>query len=270
MRRLLKLLPLLLLLSLFTGCAQKTNHLAEAYSVFSMKPKEFRQIEITDQQLRERKIVDETKDIRNILRTLKRAEQLPDTTPELSALTNTYVMKLFTADSASPFLTISYAEADRDACLFIGGDAYSVKPLDFDKLWNKLNYESVPVSADNASLDLNILETTESELSERYGEDKLLGYIQQIDTQSIVFTPVERIRDEAAADGWVLESGGDPITLDLSPECEFWILQDHWYVACRVDLADFESYREHTPYEMLWTLYLSDEKVSAITEAYSP
>ena len=83
MRRHFKLLPLLLLLSLFTGCAQKTNRLAEAYSVFSMKPKEFSQIEITNQQLQEQKIVDKTKDIRNILRTLKKAEQLPEVKPEL-------------------------------------------------------------------------------------------------------------------------------------------------------------------------------------------
>ena len=137
MRRLFKLLPLLLLLSLFTGCAQKTNHLAEAYSVFSMKPKEFSQIEITNQQLQEQKIVDKTKDIRNILRTLKKAEQLPEVKPELSALSNTYAMKLFTAGSTMPFLTISYAENTEEACLFIGGDAYSVKPLDLDKLWKK-------------------------------------------------------------------------------------------------------------------------------------
>ena len=100
MRRHFKLLPLLLLLSLFTGCAQKTNRLAEAYSVFSMKPKEFSQIEIANQQLQEQKIVDRTKDIRNILRTLKKAEQLPEVKPELSALSNTYAMKLFTMEQA--------------------------------------------------------------------------------------------------------------------------------------------------------------------------
>ena len=227
MRRLFKLLPLLLLLSLFTGCAQKTNHLAEAYSVFSMKPKEFSQIEITNQQLQEQKIVDKTKDIRNILRTLKKAEQLPEVKPELSALTNTYAIKLYTADSTIPFLTISYAENMKEACLFIGGDAYSVKPLDFDKLWNKLKYESIPTAASDASLMLNILET-----------------------------------DENAADGWVLKPAeGEPVSLALSGNCEFWILQDHWYVSCRVDLNDLKRYIDQTEYDMLWTLYLVDRRI---------
>ena len=176
MRRLFKLLPLLLLLSLFTGCAQKTNRLAEAYSVFS-------QIEITNQQLQEQKIVDKTTDIRNILRTLKKAEQLPEVKPELSALTNTYAIKLYTADRTIPLLTISYAENTEEACLFIGGDAYSVKPLDLDKLWNKLKYESVPTAASDASLVLNVLEREESDLSERYGAETMLGYLETVDQE---------------------------------------------------------------------------------------
>lgn len=271
MRRLFKLLSLLLLLCLFTGCAQKTNRLAEAYSFFSMKPKEFSQIEITNQQLQEQKIVDKTKDIKNILRTLKKAEQLPEVTPELSALTNTYVMKLYTPDSTMPFLTISYAENTEEACLFIGGDAYSVKPLKLDKLWNKLNYESVPTGAPDASLVLNILEKSEADLSERYGAETKLGYLRSIDAEEIVFTPVERIRDENAADGWVLETtGSEPAALPLTEECEFWILQDHWYLSCRVSLADLEEYMDQTQYDMLWTFYLSDGKVSAIAETYLP
>lgn len=271
MRRLFKLFPLLLLLSLFTGCAQKTNRLAEAYSVFSMKPKEFSQIEITNQQLQEQKIVDKTKDIRNILRTLKKAEQLPEVKPELSALTNTYAIKLFTAGSTMPFLTISYAENTEEACLFIGGDAYSVKPLDFDKLWNKLNYESIPTAASDASLMLNILETEESDLSERYGAETMLGYLESVDQEALVFMPVERSRDENAADGWVLKPAeGEPVSLVLSGNCEFWILQDHWYVSCRVDLNDLKRYIDQTEYDMLWTLYLADGEVTAVAETYSP
>lgn len=271
MRRLFNLLSLLLLLSLFTACAKKTNRLAEAYSVFSMKPKEFSQIEITDQQLQEQKIVDKTKDIQNILRTLKKAEQLPDVSPELSALTNTYAMKFFTADSVTPFLTISYAENASDACLFIGGDAYSVRPLELDKLWNKLKYESVPIGATDTSLGLNILETSESDLSERYGTEKKLGYLRSIDAEEIVFIPVERIRDENAADGWVLEATeSEPAALPLAEECDFWILRDHWYLSCRVSLADLEEYMAQTQYDMLWTFFLSKGKVSAIAETYLP
>ena len=271
MRCLFKLLPLLLLLILFTGCSQKTNRLAEAYSVFSMKPKEFSQIEITNQQLQEQKIVDKTKDIQNILRTLKKAEQLPNVTPDLSALTNTYAIKFFTADSVTPFLTISYAENERDACLFIGGDAYSVKPLDFDKLWSKLKYESVPATASDASLGLNILETEESDLSERYGTETMLGYLESIDQKELLFTPVERSRDENAADGWVLEpSSAEAIALSLTEGCEFWILQNHWYVSCRVELNDLKHYVDQTEYDILWTLYLADGEVTAVTETYSP
>ena len=271
MRRHFKLLPLLLLLSLFTGCAQKTNRLAEAYSVFSMKPKEFSQIEITNQQLQEQKIVDKTKDIRNILRTLKKAEQLPEIKPELSALTNTYAIKLYTADSTMPFLTISYAENTKEACLFIGGDAYSVKPLDLDKLWNKLKYESIPTAASDASLVLNVLETEESDLSERYGAETMLGYLESVDQEALVFMPVERSRDENAADGWVLKPAeGEPVSLALSGNCEFWILQDHWYVSCRVDLNDLKRYIDQTEYDMLWTLYLADGEVTAVAETYSP
>ena len=116
MRRLFKLLPLLLLLSLFTGCAQKTNRLAEAYSVFSMKPKEFSQIEITNQQLQEQKIVDKTKDIRNTLRTLKKAEQLPEVKPELSALTNTYAIKLYTAEQSRSLRSATQRTRRKRAC----------------------------------------------------------------------------------------------------------------------------------------------------------
>ena len=203
MRRHFKLLPLLLLLSLFTGCAQKTNHLAEAYSVFSMKPKEFSQIEITNQQLQEQKIVDKTKDI--------------------------------------------------------------------DKLWNKLKYESVPTAASDASLVLNVLEREESDLSERYGAETMLGYLESVDQEEIVFTPVERSRDENAADGWVLKPAeGEPVSLALSGNCEFWILQDHWYVSCRVSLNDLKRYIDQTEYDMLWTLYLADGEVTAVAETYSP
>ena len=270
MKRLIKMLVLLLLLSALTGCTRKTNRLSEAYSVLSMKPDDFSHVVFIDQQLQEQKAVEKSKDIRSFLRILKKAEQLPDHSPELSALTGTYVMKFFTEDAEAPLLTISYAENGRDACLFIGGNAYSVKPLGLEKLWSKLKYESVPVRADSASPDLRILETTESDLSERYGENTLLGYIRQLDAKSAVLTPVERIRDETAADGWVLHPGADSITLDLSPECEFWILQDHWYLSCRMDMIDLSAYIASTPYAMLWTFYLSDEKVAAIAETYSP
>ena len=118
---------------------------------------------------------------------------------------------------------------------------------------------------------LNILETEESDLSKRYGAETMLGYLESVDQEALNFMPVERSRDENAADGWVLNPEEDgPVSLVLSENCEFWILQDHWYVSCRVGLNDLKRYIDQTEYDMLWTLYLADGEVTAVAETYSP
>jgi hypothetical protein len=263
------LLCLALAAALLAGCASKTNQLAEAYEVFGMKPKELSKVEIIRQDTMELKTVDKTKDIGKILDVFSHVEQLENVKPDLAAFSSSYVLQFYSADGAQ-LLTASYAQEDKSACLFAAGDPYAVDPIDFDGLWDKLDYETVPASVQNP-LGLDYLEMSEGDLSGRYGSESVLGYIGTLTTLRAGVDVVERKADSASAAGYVITGEGDGVeTYRLAKDCEFWVLEDHWYVACRVSYDDLQKYMKKTDYAMLWTLYLKDGEVAAIAETYTP
>ena len=264
------ILCLLLAAAALTGCGSKTNQLSEAYEVFGMKPKELSKVEIIRQASMELKTVDKAKDIGKILSVFSKVEQLENVKPDLAAFSSSYVLQFYSADSGEQLLTASYAQEDAGACLFVAGDPYAVDPIDFDALWDKMDYETVPASVQNP-LGLDYLEMSEGSLSDRYGTDSVLGYIGTLTARRAGVDLVERKADSSSAAGYVITGAGDGVeTYRLADDCAFWVLEDHWYVACRVGFDDLQKYMEQTDYAMLWTLYLKDGEVVAIAETYAP
>jgi len=67
------------------------------------------------------------------------------------------------------------------------------------------------------------------------------------------------------------ELTGENLTYGVADDCQYWILWDnHWIRPARIGAADFDAYRAMTNWQMVFCMYVADDRVAMVCEQYVP
>lgn len=175
-----------------------------------------------------------------------------------------FVLRLASTDGSQ--LTVGYVSAGEQAWLLLGGVPYEAQPMDLQSLWDGLRAETVSLKQETTA---DYLQTSEEFPGADWGGDFVYGYLRGLDSAA-AYDEILWIEDGGEPNGYRLEAGETGQSLPLAPDCQFWILEEHYKPYCQVTEDALWQWAETTGWDVLFQLYCRDGQVVAICEQYRP
>lgn len=195
------------------------------------------------------------KDKSSILQFLKDNVDTDFTSPMPGAPEALYMIRLVSIDGAQ--LTVGYGSDGLNHSLLVGGLAYAVDEMDFDSLWSLLNGDTV-THVSGTSLDRSDVFPGDD-----WGDDFVYAYLTELG-QTASYDEMRWIEDPEDPNGYHLEKGWPDQSMPVSPDCQYWILENDQPPYCRVTAKMLMEK------DALYRIYTKDDAIFAICQQYMP
>lgn len=173
-----------------------------------------------------------------------------------------YQIRLVSMDGSQ--LTVGYGSDGLNHSLLVGGMAYAVDEMDFDQLWMLLGGFDITTTSGTYYLD-----TSEEFPGESWGTDYVYGYITELGS-TVSYDGMRWIEDDTASNGYRLEKGWPDLSMPVSADCEYWILENHQSPYCKVSAENLMAWNKNAETDVLYRIYTKDDTVIAICQQYAP
>lgn len=234
----------------------------EIDQILQMQANDFMGMEVANNKDGISKTFRTGKDKAAILQFLKDNVSTDFSTPMPGAPKALYQIRLVAMDGSQ--LTVGYGSDGLNHSLLVGGMAYAVEEMDFDRLWALLGGFSVTENSSTFHMG-----TSEEFPGEDWGENFVYGYITDLG-QNVTYDGMRWIDDTEAPNGYRLEKGWPDQSMPLSADCEYWILENHQSPYCQVSADNLEAWNKNAESDVLYRIYTKDDAVIAICQQYTP
>lgn len=174
-----------------------------------------------------------------------------------------YLMRLACVDGRQ--VTIGCGEAGGSVRVFVGTAAYEADGVDFEALWQQVGAASL--SQQTAAS--GFMAVAEALPDEDWGLDYAYGYVRGLG-EELLYDDIRRIEDSEANQGYRLEPGWKDQQRTLSPDCEYWILDGQGGSYGQVSKERLLHWVMDAGYDILFRIYMEDDRVVAICQEQTP
>lgn len=200
------------------------------------------------------------KDKQALLQFLK--DHIPtELTPAETPMTELmYAMRMVALNGSQ--LTLSFGTNGSHACVKVGDAVYALQPMDMNTLWAQLNAGSISAAA--AATGKNYLDVSETFPMEDWTQECHLGYIQSLENGAAAYDEMRRVDDAQDPRGYRLEKGWSGLSMNVSDDCEFWVLNEDGATYGKVTADGLMQWIENTENDVLFCIYTQDDAIIAI------
>ena len=175
-----------------------------------------------------------------------------------------YVLRM--AATQGEQITLSYGGEGQGAWILLDGVPYGAEVMDLYTLWESLEAETVSLREEGNADYLAISET--EPLQDQEGT-VYRGYLQALSEDSVIVKTVNWVEDENEPNGYRIEEGS-LATWTLSPDCLYWVLDNHVSPWGQVEREDLWQWSQEAGYDLLFCLHVAEDQVLAVYEQYIP